>query len=517
MERESDVLVIGAGAAGCACALQAADAGLTVTVLSHLPLPEEGSNTSWAQGGIAYRGIQDSPQLFAQDIQQAGGMICRDSAVELLTRRGPEILEQLLLKRCQVPFKRTEDGALDRTQEAAHSGARILHVGDATGRSIAHHLLRELQAHPRIQMLYNATAIDLIMRGHHTHDPKDLYQRSRCLGAYALIREEVHSFVARETVLATGGFGQIYLHTTNPPKARGDGIAMAYRVGARMVNLEYVQFHPTALFHRHAPRFLITEAMRGEGGRLLDAQGRSFMEQYDARLELAPRDIVARALHEEMMQSNEPSMFLDISHKPKEWVKGRFPTIYETLLKYHIDITQQPIPVVPAAHYACGGIAVGLRGETQVMGLRAVGEVSCTGIHGANRLASTSLLEAITWGVQAAEGIAAEREEHPLPRLNDVKIWELEREETDPALIQQDWLTIQYTMWNYVGLVRSTRRLNRALKILRELQFEVEQFYRRAFPSDAIIGLRNGLQTALAVTHAAFRNRESRGGHYRID
>lgn len=519
MRCEADVLVIGAGAAGAACALKAADLGLEVLVLSHLPKPVDGSNTSWAQGGIAFRGKEDSPEAFARDIQAAGGGICRDAAVSLLTERGPSILESLLLEQCEVPFDRDESGALHLTREAAHSCDRILHVGDATGKAISTHLLKAMEAHPRIELIKGATAIDLVMRGYHTNDPKDVYQRARCLGAYALLDEtqQVVPFLARETVMATGGLGRIYLHSTNPKKARGDGIAMAYRVGARVINMEYVQFHPTAFYHRHAPRFLITEAMRGEGGRLLDASGEPFMHRYDERHELAPRDIVARALHEEMMQNGEPSMFLDISHRPAAWIQQRFPTIYSTLLQYHVDITKQPIPVVPAAHYACGGIGVGLYGETNIAGLRAVGEVSCTGVHGANRLASTSLLEAITWGVQAGEGIMAVLDEHPRPDAREVKPWELETEEADPALIQQDWLTIQYTMWNYVGLVRSTRRLNRALKILRELQFEAEEFYRRAFPSDAIIGLRNGVQTALAVTHAAFRNRFSKGVHYRID
>lgn len=488
-------------------------------MLSQLVEASEGSNTSWAQGGIAYKGVEDSAEAFAADIQRAGNDICRDSAVALLAQEGPQILEELLLERCQVAFDRGEDGELHLTREAAHSCARILHVGDATGRAIASALLREVRAHDKIRLIEGATAVDLLMRGYHTLDPKDIYKRARCLGAYVLLQDKrrIEPIVARETVLATGGLGQIYLHTTNPKMARGDGVAMAYRVGARVVHLEYIQYHPTAFYHRHAPRFLITEALRGEGARLVDASSAPIMQRYDERGDLAPRDVVARALHEEMMQKGEPSMFLDISHKPADWIRERFPTIYGHCLRYQVDITKDPIPVVPAAHYSCGGIGVGLEGETNISGLRAVGEVSCTGLHGANRLASTSLLETLTWGVKAAEGIVKQVAEHERPLLDDIRPWALEQEEADPALIHQDWLTIKYTMWNYVGLVRTTRRLNRALQILRELQFEVEEFYRRAFPSDDVIGLRNGVQTALAVTHAAFRNRESRGTHFRVD
>ncbi len=512
----SDLLIIGAGAAGCAAALRAADLGLNVTLLSSLRDPADGSNTSWAQGGIIYRGIDDSPESLASDISTAGANICRDEAVHLISTRGPEIVRDLLIERCKVPFDETPDGSLHFTEEAAHACPRIIHVEDATGRAIAEHLIREVRTNKQITFLENVTAVDLIMRGLHTKNPKDVYNRPRCLGAYVLgSGEKVDPIVARETILATGGLGQIFLHTTNPRGARGDGVAMAYRAGARVVNLEYVQFHPTSLYHRTAPRFLLSESMRGEGAILVDGAGRPFMKKYHPLAELAPRDVVARAIHEEMMASNEPCMYLDISHKPADWVRTRFPTIHKTCLRYGIDITAQPIPVVPAAHYSCGGVAVDMHGRTNVTGLRAIGEASCTGVHGANRLASTSLLEAITWGFQAAEGIANDVEEHPIVDQSEVKTWELESEEVDPALIHQDWLTIKLTMWNYVGLERTSRRLNRALKILRDLQFEVESFYRLAKVTDPVVGLRNGIQTALAVTHAAYRNRESRGAHYR--
>lgn len=516
---ETDVLVIGVGAAGCACALRAADLGLSVTLVTAGSRPEKGSNTSWAQGGIIYRGIGDRPELLMEDIHNAGAGICFEPAVRLVSGRGPDIVRELLIERCGVPFDRREDGSLDFTEEAAHSCSRIIHVEDATGRSIAQHLGMEVKRHPNIRLVTGGVAVDLVMRGLHTTRATDIYQRPRCLGAYVHFPEtnEVCPFAARETVLATGGLGQIYLHSTNPRQARGDGVAMAWRAGARVINLEYVQFHPTAFFHRLAPRFLISESMRGEGGRIVNSRGEPFMKRYHDLGDLAPRDVVARGIHDQMMESGEECVFLDISHKPAGWIRSRFPLIQSLCLEHGVDITTTPIPVVPAAHYSCGGVAVDLHGRTNVVGLRAAGEVSCTGVHGANRLASTSLLEAVTWGYQAAEGVAADRSLNPLPAPGDILPWELEDGEVDPTLIKQDWMTIKMTMWNYVGLLRARRRLTRALKILRELQFEVESFYRRAPVSDEIIGLRNGVQTALAVTHAAFRNRVSRGGHYRID
>lgn len=517
---EADVLVIGVGAAGCSCALKAADLGLSVALVTSGTAPEKGSNTAWAQGGIIYRSPDDRPELLAQDVHRAGAGICFDPAVRLLAERGPAIVEELLIERCGVPFDRRENGALDFTEEAAHSRSRIIHVEDATGRAIAQHLAAEVARHPNIKLVTGAVAVDLIMRGHHTVNPTDVYHRPRCIGAYFYFEEEdvVRPFVARETVLATGGLGQIYLHSTNPPRARGDGLAMAYRAGARVINLEYIQFHPTAFFHRLAPRFLVSESLRGEGARLIDSRGREFMRDYHELGDLAPRDVVARGIHEQMMDSGEECVYLDITHKPGEWIRSRFPLIHSFCREHGIDMTSSPIPVVPAAHYCCGGVAVDLEGRSNVVGLRAVGEASCTGVHGANRLASTSLLEAVTWGYQAAEGIAAERAANQLPSLREVIPWEREEGgEVDPTLIKQDWMTIKMTMWNYVGLVRARRRLTRALKILRELQFEVESFYRRAPVKDSIIGLRNGVQTSIAVTHSAFRNRVSRGGHYRID
>lgn len=517
-----DVLVIGGGIGGCSCALRAADHGLRVLLLTNLSSLVEGSNTSYAQGGIIYRALEgDSPERLLGDIEAAGAGLVHRPAAEYLARRGPELVETFLLDRLAVPFDRRPDGALDITEEAAHSLPRILHAKDLTGRAISRCMAQAVEKHPNIRVVTRATAVDLLMLSHHSQEPLDVYKPLTCVGAYVLHQEtgEVEPYLARETVLATGGLGQIYLHTTNPPVARGDGIAMAYRAGARIINLEYTQFHPTALYHPLAERFLISESLRGEGARLVDQHGREFMIEYHPRGSLAPRDVVARAIHEEMLRQDHPSMYLDITHKDADWIHGRFPNILRECLKYNIDITRQRIPVVPAAHYSCGGVAVDLEGRSTVFRLRAVGEVACTGAHGANRLASTSLLEALTWGVAAADSIAeaSRNTTHNSDYLPEIAPWRYQREEVDPALIHQDWLTIKYAMWNYVGLARTTRRLNRALQFLRELQFEVEVFYRRAALTDPLVGLRNGLQTSLAVVYSAMANHTSRGCHYRIN
>jgi L-aspartate oxidase len=355
-----------------------------------------------------------------------------------------------------------------------------------------------------------------------------VYAEPTCVGAYVWFSgtANIEPILAGETLLATGGLGQLYLHTTNPRSARGDGIAMAYRAGARLLNMEYIQFHPTALYQPtmqpaqsgRGISFLISESVRGEGGVLIKRDGQQFMEKYHHLGSLAPRDVVARAIHTEMVENDEPCVFLDITHKDADWVRRRFPNIHARCLELGIDITKQPIPVVPAAHYACGGIAVDLQARTSIRRLRAAGEVSCTGLHGANRLASTSLLEGLVWGVEAGNSIADDLEGNGHNAYYpEISPWHYEEEAVDPALIVQDWLTIKYTMWNYVGVVRTTKRMKRARAILRELQTEIEYFYQRAKLSDDVIGLRNGCQAALAVLFAALENRVSRGGHYRVD
>ncbi len=515
---ETELLVIGAGIAGAITALQAADSGIQVTLLQR-SFNSTQANTYWAQGGIIYTGKDDSPELLARDIQDAGAEICNPSAVRLVAENGPKLVKEILVDKLGVKFDRTDSGELDTTEEGAHSTRRIIHSHDQTGVAISEALGRAVESHPRIRLCKGATAVDLLTLSHHSRRPLDIYEPPTCVGAYVFLRNDrkVQTFLARETVLASGGLGQLFLHTTNPRGARGDGIAMAYRAGARLLNLEYVQFHPTALYHETAPRFLISESVRGEGGRLIRRDGSEFMEKYDPRGSLAPRDVVARAIHEEMMSNEEPCVFLDISHKPAKWIRERFPAIYGECKKYGMDITKEPMPVVPAAHYSCGGVAVDLKSRTSIRRLRAVGEVACTGLHGANRLASTSLLEGLVFGYFAGNDIAQSLNQQPAEPPPPIEPWIEEEEEIDPALILQDWTTIKMTMWNYVGLVRSEKRMGRARQILRELQNEVESFYARSRLTDDLIGLRNGVQSALAVLFAAMENHASRGCHYRVD
>ena len=516
---QADLLIIGSGVAGCTAALEAADAGLQVTLVTNSRAPERGSNTSWAQGGIIYKGIKDSPEELAKDIQTAGVGFCNPEAVRIVSEEGPGLVEKILLNRVGMQFDLNAKGELDLTEEGAHSQPRIIHVEDRTGDAIAKALGQAVEAHPNVRILTDATAVDLILTGYHTTNELDVYSQPECLGAYVLMPGggAVKPLLARETMLATGGVGQIFLHTTNPKRARGDGLAMAYRAGARVINLEYVQFHPTSFYHQLAPRFLLSESLRGEGAVLLNSNFQPFMNKYDPRGDLAPRDVVARGIHEQMLEEGSSNVYLDISHRDPEWVRNRFPLIYNYLKKWDVDLSKEPVPVVPAAHYSCGGVACDVFARTNVPRLRVVGEVACTGLHGANRLASTSLLEGIVYGSRAALHMAKHRDDYSIPHQDRVREWVLEHEEVDPALIAQDWMTIKQTMWNYVGLVRSGRRMERALRILRGLQFDVETFYRRAALTDQLIGLRNGAQAALALTHAALRNKRSKGGHYRVE
>jgi len=514
---ETDVLVIGGGIAGCCAALAIAEHGYNVLLTTRLADPLDCA-TAHAQGGIVYRGKDDSPELLVKDILEAGAGICHEPAVRQLAEKGPSLVESLLIQKLGVAFDRDETGRFDITEEGAHSIPRILHVEDLTGRAVEERLLGAVRQNPRIKLLSQTTAVDLLTLSHHSKQRTDVYSPPTCVGTYLLNQQsqQVDVCLARETVLATGGLGQIFLHTSNPAGARGDGIAMAYRAGARLINLEYVQFHPTTLYAGDSSNFLISESVRGEGGVLVDAQGRPFMEKYHARGSLAPRDVVSRAIHEEMLAQHSPCVYLDITHKPADWIRERFPNIYRRCLEADVDMTKTLIPVVPAAHYSCGGVATDLRGRTSLDRLWAIGEVACTGLHGGNRLASTSLLEGLVWGHEAGQAIAerlAERK-HYMPLVDE---WKHEQEPVDPALIHQDWLTIRYTMWNYVGLVRTRRRLSRARHILRELQREIEEFYARAVLTDDMVGLRNGVQTGLAVLFAASENRLSIGCHYRVD
>lgn len=520
MSREEiyDVMVLGTGAAGCAAALTAADQGARV-LLSTKGSSITESNTVLAQGGIIARGFDDSPALLAQDIYAAGDGLCWPPAVEQLATDGPPLVYDLLVKRLAVEFTR-DDGDLVYTREAAHSTRRILFAADATGRAIAEGMARGVLAHPNIDFRTHQTAVDLITLPHHSTDPLDIYRSTVCLGAYLLEQKsgEVRKVLARKVILATGGLGRVYLHTTNPSGARGDGLAMAHRANADIINAEYVQFHPTAFYHRDAERFLISEAVRGEGAVLRNRKGERFMVGYHPLAELAPRDVVARAIWEEMLKEGSEYMLLDLS-AVKVPIAERFPTIYATLLQYGVDITRDPIPVVPAAHYSIGGVKVDLLGRTSLHHLYAVGEVSCTGVHGANRLASTSLLEAVTWGATAGDNAAVTAREESDSRFANVADWHDAdlTEAIDPALIVQDWATIRTTMWNYAGIVRNTKRLARAMADLNYLAHRIEQFYRETKLSDQLVGLRNGIEVAEIIANAAMRNPVSTGAHYRVD
>jgi L-aspartate oxidase len=519
----SDVLIIGSGIAGCTAALKLAeDPSIEVIVVTGAEDPRE-SSTYYAQGGIIYRGPKDSAELLAQDILRAGAGVSNPKAVQILTEEGPRILKEVLLEKLEVNFSETPAGEFEYIREAAHSTNRILHVADATGKAIEEKFIEAVKACPNVTLLSQHTAVDLLTPSHHSRDPLAVYDPISCVGAYVFDQRrcKTMAYLAKKTVLATGGLGQIYLHTTNPPTARGDGLAMAHRAGARIINAEYVQFHPTAFYHRGSVRFLISEAVRGEGARLVDSEGEPFMQRYAPEWkDLAPRDVVARSIHREMIEKGADCVYLDLrSYIPTSRIREHFPTIYAKCLSYGLDITEDLIPVVPAAHYFCGGIWVDGWGRTNLRNLYAIGEVSCTGVHGANRLGSASLLESLVWGYRAAEDIKRNISEPLGVNPSDIPTWYDEglSEMTDPALISQDMTSIKNIMWNYVGLIRSTHRLKRAIEDLCHLQSEIDDFYRKTKLTDGLIGLRASVQAALIVAHAAWENKISRGCHYRED
>lgn len=512
---ETDVLIAGTGLAGAVTAVTAADRGKKVIIITKTDELLSG-NTAYAQGGIIYKGFKDSPQKLKTDIMTAGDGHSWEPAVDQLVDMGPELIERLLIERFGVHFDMNSDNELDRTAEGAHSEPRIIHSKDKTGKTIQSAVLKTLEDHPNIEILKSHTIVDLLTLSHHSTNSLDIYKKPSCFGAFILNNNDnkVFPVFAGKTVLATGGIGRIYLHTTNPPESTGDGVALTWRAGARCFNLQYIQFHPTS-FYNERDRFLLSESMRGEGARLIDANHKEFMEKFHPQGSLAPRDIVARSIHQTMLETGHPCVYLDISHKDSAWIKDRFPTIYHHCFKAGIDITTEPIPVVPAAHYSCGGVGVNLSGRTSLRRLYAIGEVSCTGVHGANRLASTSLLESLVWGYTA--GIDVSKSNLDDDYFPDIIHWEDGTQIVDPALITQDWLNIKHTMWNYVGLLRNRQRLFRARDILRHLQSEVEHFYQQVKMTKKVIELRNGVQTALAVTSATLEAKESKGAHYLID
>ncbi|QYM79080.1 L-aspartate oxidase [Horticoccus luteus] len=508
----TDCLVIGAGLAGSAYALHAARAGHAVELLSLSgPLV---ANSDWAQGGIIYETAHDPAQL-SRDIIDASDGTSNPAAVEQLVREGPLAVKELLLDELAVPFDRDAAGHLDLGREGGHHGRRIIHAKDTTGHAILTAVAARVDATPRITRRLGWVAVDLLTLSHNAASPADKYEPLTCFGAYVLDTHsgEVAAIVAKKTILATGGLGQIYLHTTNQPGSVGHGVAMAYRVGARLIDLEYVQFHPTVFAGAGGQRFLITEALRGEGAVLVNGRGQRFMDDKHPLGSLAPRDIVARAIREELAASGEPCVYLDLSALKPEFVRERFPSIYDRCLAAGVDITRERIPVVPAAHFACGGVHTDLAGRTNIRGLNAIGETACTGLHGANRLASTSLLECLTSAKITAQADAADLARGDF-RLAQPRPWKSAARIADPLLLRQDMLQIQHTMWNYAGIIRSYRRLTRARRILLELREEIQSFYRDRQVTRELIELRNAVQTALLVVHAAALNPESRGAHY---
>ena len=547
--KQFDFLILGSGIAGLTFALKVAPHG-RVAIITKKNRTE--SNTNYAQGGIAaVTSKEDSFELHVRDTLQAGAGLCKEDVVRTIVQEGPERIAELI--ELGMKFSEREvpgpNGAreLDLGREGGHSKRRILHAKDVTGHEIERALLSAVAQRPNIQIFENHFAIDLVTTQKLTQRGSGVLpvqlnaattQRSetssrvptgerqagrppyidRCVGVYVLDNKtgKVETFVAPVVLLATGGCGKVYLYTTNPDIATGDGVAMAYRAGAAIANMEFVQFHPTCLYHPKAKSFLISEAVRGEGGVLKSVEGVEFMDKYHPLKSLAPRDVVARAIDSEMKRSGADHVLLDITHKPAPFISERFPNIYQTCLRYGMDITREPIPVVPAAHYQCGGVLTNVDGETEIAGLYAVGEVACTGLHGANRLASNSLLEALVCAHRAAVKVIAQ----PLPKL-EVKIppWQSGQATNADELVvvSHNWDEIRRLMWDYVGIVRTNKRLQRAQKRIANLQEEIQEYYWDFIVTSDLLELRNIATVAALIVNSALARPESRGLQYNLD
>lgn len=525
MEYRSTFLVIGSGIAGLTFALKTAQYGSVFLVTKRGIMD---SNTAQAQGGIAsvFSKI-DSFDYHIKDTLDSGDGLCHRDVVEMVVKNGPDRIRELIELGVHFNVRKGEqvcDDALnlDLGREGGHSQKRIVHAQDMTGREVESALVRHVKNHKNITVFENHIAIDLITcstrmkRGLVTTTHEDY-----CCGAYILDGEtnQVDTFVSQITVLATGGAGKVYIYTSNPDIATGDGIAMAYRAGATVANLEFVQFHPTCLYHPEAKNFLISEAVRGEGGILVDSAGRRFMEKYDPMKDLACRDVVARAIDVELKRSGDESVFLDISHKDSAFIKKRFPNLYEKCMQFGIDMTLEPIPVVPAAHYMCGGVSTDVNGKTDINRLYAIGETACTGLHGANRLASNSLIEALIYAHNAANQAIKDIQEIDSSSIPDPSLWdEVGTTHSDEVImVSHNWDEIRRFMWNYVGIVRSDKRLARARRRIDIIQNEIHEYYWDFKVSSDLIELRNIAMVAELIIRCASHRKESRGLHYNIE
>jgi L-aspartate oxidase len=513
--KEYDFVVIGSGIAGLSFALKAAKHG-SVAVITKRKGAD--SNTAWAQGGIAcVTSDEDTFEMHVRDTLEAGAGLCDEKVVRTIVTEGPTRIQELVDFGLQFDEREVSGHReFDLGKEGGHSKRRVLHVQDVTGKEIENTLLRELGRQSHVDLLENHMAVDLITAGKLGFAGED-----RCLGVYVLDekRGKVETIRSDQIVLATGGCGKVYLYTTNPDVATGDGVAMAWRAGATIANMEFIQFHPTCLFHPKAKSFLISEAVRGEGGVLRNNGGEDFMKRYDPRGSLAPRDIVARAIDAEIKKSGAQFVYLDITHQSPEFLQERFPNIYDTCLRFGIDITKQPIPVVPAAHYQCGGVRTDVNGATSLRGLYAIGEVGCTGLHGANRLASNSLLEGIVVADRACDAMIRERSPSrgqgklSLPEWQSGDVQDVD----ELVVIYHNWDEIRRLMWDYVGIVRTDKRLQRASARLRNLQREIREFYWNFKVNVDLLELRNLATVAALIVDSALIRKESRGLHFTLD
>jgi L-aspartate oxidase len=510
MPQRFDFLVLGGGVAGLSFALQAARHG-SVAVLTKRERFE--SNTQYAQGGIAsVLAPTDTFEAHVEDTLVAGAGLNHQDAVEVTVREGPDRIRELVALGAE--FNRRTTGEFDLTREGGHSARRIIHAGDITGREVQRAMLAACDEQQNITFVQNTAAIDLIL------DRRSSPGRaSRCLGTYALTEScHIEMFLAKATVLATGGAGKVYLYTSNPDVATGDGVAMAYRAGAQVANMEFYQFHPTCLYHPEAKSFLISEALRGEGGKLRLKSGQTFMERFHPLGALAPRDVVARAIDAELKRTGDDCVYLDMTHLGRAFLAERFPNIYATCKAFNIDMAVQPIPVVPAAHYMCGGVVTDLHGRTSVAGLYAIGEVASTGLHGANRLASNSLLEGLVFGHRAAH-VSAEEVRTLAAPPQDPPEWDPGSavDSDESVVVTHNWDEIRRLMWNYVGIVRTDKRLMRARRRLDLLREEIRDYYWRFKVTRDVIELRNIAEVAHLIVDCASRRKESRGLHFTLD